>query len=301
MTGSRVPGSGSGSHRSSQSRLRVRISRHASWSRTSSGRSITRGPDQGRLATSSHRAKVIHYPDPMPTNGDKGRERLVWLDLEMTGLDVEPPRHRRDRRARHRRRPRTARRRHRPHRPPAAERARRDGRLRAAMHTKSGLLAGDRGVDALARRRRRAGARLRARRTSARAAHRCAATRSASTGGSSTASSPSSTSSCTTAASTCRASRSCAGAGTRPSTRVGPGKSETHRALADVLESIAELQYYREHMLRAPVGRRRANPRSSRRAPSSVVTERSRAEWPMRPMRHALPANCPSPPPTSMP
>jgi oligoribonuclease len=28
-----------------------------------------------------------------------------------------------------------------------------------------------------------------------------------------------------------------------------PGKTETHRALADVLESIAELRYYREHML----------------------------------------------------
>ena len=32
-----------------------------------------------------------------------------------------------------------------------------------------------------------------------------------------------------------------------------PDKSETHRALADVLESIAELRYYREHMLRDPV------------------------------------------------
>jgi len=31
-----------------------------------------------------------------------------------------------------------------------------------------------------------------------------------------------------------------------------PGKQETHRALADVRESIAELAYYREHMLRAP-------------------------------------------------
>jgi oligoribonuclease len=31
-----------------------------------------------------------------------------------------------------------------------------------------------------------------------------------------------------------------------------PGKNETHRALADVLESIAELRYYREHMLREP-------------------------------------------------
>jgi oligoribonuclease len=31
-----------------------------------------------------------------------------------------------------------------------------------------------------------------------------------------------------------------------------PDKTETHRALADVLESIAELRYYREHMLRQP-------------------------------------------------
>jgi oligoribonuclease len=29
-----------------------------------------------------------------------------------------------------------------------------------------------------------------------------------------------------------------------------PGKSETHRALADVQESIAEMKYYRENMLR---------------------------------------------------
>ncbi len=31
-----------------------------------------------------------------------------------------------------------------------------------------------------------------------------------------------------------------------------PGKAEAHRALADVRESIAELRYYREHMLRPP-------------------------------------------------
>ena len=31
-----------------------------------------------------------------------------------------------------------------------------------------------------------------------------------------------------------------------------PGKAEAHRALADVLESIAELRYYREHMLAPP-------------------------------------------------
>lgn len=30
-----------------------------------------------------------------------------------------------------------------------------------------------------------------------------------------------------------------------------PGKAETHRALDDVRESIAELEYYREHILRA--------------------------------------------------
>ncbi|MCU1457159.1 MAG: oligoribonuclease (3-_5 exoribonuclease) [Actinomycetia bacterium] len=31
-----------------------------------------------------------------------------------------------------------------------------------------------------------------------------------------------------------------------------PDKGETHRALEDITESIAELQYYRAHMLRAP-------------------------------------------------
>ena len=30
-----------------------------------------------------------------------------------------------------------------------------------------------------------------------------------------------------------------------------PAKTETHRALADIIESIGELRYYREHMLRA--------------------------------------------------
>jgi oligoribonuclease len=33
--------------------------------------------------------------------------------------------------------------------------------------------------------------------------------------------------------------------------RKRPSKAETHRALADVRESIAELRYYREHMLRS--------------------------------------------------
>jgi oligoribonuclease len=34
--------------------------------------------------------------------------------------------------------------------------------------------------------------------------------------------------------------------------RKRPDKAETHRALADVRESISELRYYREHMLLAP-------------------------------------------------
>jgi len=31
-----------------------------------------------------------------------------------------------------------------------------------------------------------------------------------------------------------------------------PGKAESHRALADIRESVAELRFYREHMLRPP-------------------------------------------------
>jgi oligoribonuclease len=34
-----------------------------------------------------------------------------------------------------------------------------------------------------------------------------------------------------------------------------PGKQETHRALADIRESVAELRYYREHMLLPPAPR----------------------------------------------
>ena len=35
-----------------------------------------------------------------------------------------------------------------------------------------------------------------------------------------------------------------------------PGKAESHRALSDVVESIAELRYYREHMLVPPPSER---------------------------------------------
>ena len=41
--------------------------------------------------------------------------------------------------------------------------------------------------------------------------------------------------------------------------RSGRAKAETHRALADINESIAELRYYREHMLRA-AARERTTP-----------------------------------------
>ena len=71
------------------------------------------------------------------------------------------PPDRRDRRARHRRRARDARRRHRPRRPPAAPRRspQMDDFVRT-MHTKSGLLPEIEALDAHARRRRRAGARV---------------------------------------------------------------------------------------------------------------------------------------------
>jgi oligoribonuclease len=45
-----------------------------------------------------------------------------------------------------------------------------------------------------------------------------------------------------------------------------PGKTETHRALADVQESIAEMKYYREHML-LPAPEAPATPAAS--APSA--------------------------------
>ena len=149
-------------------------------------------------------------------------ERLVWIDLEMTGLDTE---------------------RHTIveiavlitdgalelvddgidlviHATPGG--ARPHGRLRAEHAHEVGPAPPDRGVDALARGRRRRGARVPRARACPRTPHRSAATRSASTGGSSTATCPRSTGTCTTAASTSARSRSCAGAGTRPSTRAGP-------------------------------------------------------------------------------
>ena len=95
--------------------------------------------------------------------------------------------------------------------------------------------------------------------------------------------------------------------------RKRPGKAEQHRALGDIQESIEELRYYREQLLpplgakpRTPASnptrtpRRTTQPSNPRSAPTSVVTDCSRAEWPIRPMRQPLPASSPSPPPTSM-
>ena len=224
-----------------------------------------------RLATSSHfRAKVIHYPDPVPTNGTDHRQRRP-AGLARPRDDRprrRPSRDRRDRGARHRRRARarstTASTSSCTSRPSAL--AEMDDFVRT-MHTKSALLPeieastislADAGAQALEY--------IRAPRARARRPRRCAATRSASTAGSSTTSSPSSTATCTTAASTCRASRSSAGAGTPTCTRSGRGKAETHRALADVQESIAELRYYREHMLRRADGDQRRADRATRHA-----------------------------------
>ena len=178
------------------------------------------------------------------------------------------PRDRRDRGARHRRRARAARRRHRPRRPPADADAlaEMDDFVRDDAH-EVGAAPRDRGVDG---------------RRSPTPARRCSRTCSAHVpdAGDRAAvrqldrrrppvprprTSPSSTSTCTTAASTCRRSRSCAGAGTPRSTRSGPGKAETHRALADIRESIAELRYYREHMLVPPPAPHPAEPASDSR------------------------------------
>ena len=119
------------------------------------------------------------------------------------------------------------------------------------MHTKSGLLPE---IEASTTSLADAGAQV-ARRTCAAtcpspAPRRCAATASASTAASSTATSPSSTTTCTTAASTCRRFKELCRRWYPDVYQKRPGKAETHRALDDIRESIAELRFYREHMLR---------------------------------------------------
>ena len=146
-------------------------------------------------------------------------DRLVWIDLEMTGLDVEQDViveiacivtdsnldalddgiqlvvHQ------------------------DADSARAHGRLRPqdAHQVRPARRDPDR-ADRHRRRPRRKCSRTPAARHHGAARRRCAATASAWTAASSPSTCPSSTTTCTTAASTCRRSRSCAGAGTRRST-----------------------------------------------------------------------------------
>ena len=173
------------------------------------------------------------------------------------------------------------------------------------MHTQVGPAAGDRGVDA-----RRSPTPAPRRSSTSRstcptpAPRRCAATRSASTAASSTAYLPEldkylhyRSIDVSSLKELCRR--------WYPAVykkRPGQGRRRTGRSL-DISESIAELALLPRRTLpraAADAGRRdaqsSAQPQSSSRsAPSSVTTERSRAEWPMSPMRHALPANSPEP------
>ena len=169
------------------------------------------------------------------------------------------------------------------------------------------------------------------------ARRRCAATASAWTVASSPSTCPSSTTTCTTAASTCRRSRSspalvpgdlpeATGQGrATPRARRHPGvdrgaallprraapepgakprpvaiavetaEVETIAVETETIETVAVETARRD---RRAAGRLSRATRVS--APTSVVTDRSRAEWPMSPMRQPLPARSPSPPPTSM-
>ena len=226
----------------------------------------------------------------------------MWLDLEMTGLDVER------------------------HviveiaalvtdddlepvddgidlivHQPASALAEMDDFVRT-MHTKSALLPEIEASTLYARRRRRAGARVRARprrRGQLAAVRQLDRRRPALPRPPAPRARPAT---CTTAASTCRASRSSAAAGTPSVYKGRPGKTETHRALADVQESIAELRYYREHMLAAPAPATPRRPTAERlaqelaqRAEQRRDRPVARAEWPMSPMRQALPGELAEP------
>jgi oligoribonuclease len=78
---------------------------------------------------------------------------------------------------------------------------------------------------------------------------RCAATRSARIAASWRATCRSWKTGSTTATSTCRRSRNCARAGS-PDVYEGAEEERGHEALADIIESIDELKYYREHFLK---------------------------------------------------
>ena len=228
-------------------------SRQASQSSAANGRSSTRGPVSDAAAThpSTVRSAAAERlrTERSVTDGrcaDAG-DRLVWIDLEMTGLDVDAAHDRRDRGARHRRRPGGARRRHRPRRAPAARRRSPRWTTTCGRCTReSGLLPAIEASTLTLETRARGRSSTCAATCRSAGRRRCAATRSASTAASSTVA-PELDGSCTTAASTCRRSRSCAGVGPRRCTGSGPSKEEAHRALDDIRESIAELVYYRDH------------------------------------------------------
>ena len=69
--------------------------------------------------------------------------------------------------------------------------------------------------------------------------------------------------SCTTGSSTSPRSRSWRGAGSPAPTSQAPTKRGNHRALADIQESIEELRYYRDGRLRAAARARQRRPRKA--------------------------------------
>ena len=120
-----------------------------------------------------------------------------------------------------------------------------------------------------------------------RAPPRWPATRSPPTAASSPATCPSSTRTCTTGWSTSARSRSCAGAGIPRVFYAKPEKGLAHRALADIRESIRELDYYRRTLFvararpddRAGPGRRRRTGRRSPRDPGPDTAGQRAVSW----------------------
>ena len=225
-------------------------------SNSASGRQTTAGAVIGGNLPVRRTADSVRQRSraPMTTKPVERDDRLVWIDLEMTGLDVE-----RDviveiacivtdadaRRARRRHRPRRARRRRDARAGWTTSSARctrsRDCCPRSSSRTSTSPTPQKAVLDYVKQHVPTAVDRAAVRQQHR---HRPPLPRRATCA--------SSTTTCTTAASTCRRSRSCAGAGTPRSTASGPGKAEHHRALDDIRESIEELRFYREHLLRLP-------------------------------------------------
>ena len=233
-------------------------------------------------------------------------DRLVWLDLEMTGLDIRAARDRRDRGARHRQR--TWSRSTTASTSSCTSRPRRSPRWTTSCGRCTRSRRCSRQIEASttdARRRRRAG---RWSTSAARAGRRHrAAVRQHDRRRPPVPRPPSCPSS--TSYLHYRSIDVSTLQGAVPalvpgrSTRSGRAKTETHRALADIRESIAELRYYRENDAATDRPTElQPSAQESRNAPRSVVDRALRA-----PVAHEAdapapcPANSPSPPPTSMP